>query len=527
MKPLRRIFASLVLAVGAAFPAGAAKFELATATVADVNAAFDAGALTSEKLVELCIARIKAYDHAGPRINAIITINPKALDIARALDAERKAKGPRSPLHGIPVILKDNYNTFDMLTTGGSKALADNQPDTDAFTTARLRAAGAVILAKANLGELARTAVTSSSLGGQTLNPYDLTRTPGGSSGGSGASVAASFGILSMGTDTGQSIRSPASANNGVGVRNTLGLIGRSGVIPDSYSHDAVGPNTRYVADAAAMLDVLVGLDPADASTWNAVGKSPKSYLTSLDPAGLKGARIGYVTNLFGDGSHPEHAVVTAVTMKAVAAIGKAGATIVPVTIPEVDAASRNTPPLSVTDYETVRVMNEYFASLGPKSKYRDLAAYVAAAGDTTPSVLKGFKEALAMKDPQNDPEYSARLERQVRFRDALVRVMDDQKLDALFYTHQRRFVVPVDTEQVERNGFMSSSTGLPAITVPGGFSPPSKDAPLGVPVGVEFLGRAFAEPTLLRLAYGFEQATKFRRPPASTPALPGEVFTY
>lgn len=525
MKLLRCMLAALALA-GTALPASAAKFELATATVADINAAFDAGALTAEKLTQLCIARINAYDDKGPSLKAIITVNPKALEIARALDAERKAKGPRSPLHGIPVILKDNYDTYDMLTTGGSKALADSQPATDAFTTAKLRAAGAVILAKANLSELARSGVSFSSLGGQALNPYDLTRTPGGSSGGSGAAVAASFGILAMGTDTGQSIRSPASANNGVGVRNTFGLIGRSGVIPNSYTQDAVGPNTRYVADAAAMMDVLVGFDPADASTWNAVGKAPKSYLTSLDPAGLKGARIGYVTNLFGDGSHPEHAIVTAATMRAIDTIAKAGATIFPVTIPEVDLAD-NGPPLAVSAYETVRVMNEYFASLGARGKYKDLTAYVAAAGDTTPSVLKGFKQALAMKDPQHDPEYAIRLGRQAAFRDALVRVMDDLKLDALFYTHQKRLVVPVGADQVERHGFLSSSTGLPAITVPGGFSPPSKDAPVGVPLGVEFLGRPFAEPMLFRLAYGFEQATKFRRNPASTPALPGEVFTY
>lgn len=513
--------------VGAALPTSAAKFELATASVADINAAFDAGALTAEKLTQLCIARIDAYDDKGPSLKAIITVNAKALQIARALDAERKTKGPRSPLHGIPVILKDNYDTYDMLTTGGSVALADNQPATDAFTTAKLRAAGAVILAKANLSELARSGVSFSSLGGQVLNPYDLTRTPGGSSGGSGAAVAASFGILAMGTDTGQSIRSPASANNGVGVRNTFGLIGRSGVIPNSYTQDAVGPNTRYVADAAAMMDALVGFDPADASTWNAVGKAPKSYLTSLDPAGLKGARIGYVTNLFGDGSHPEHAIVTAATMRAVDTIAKAGATIFPVTIPEVDMAERSGAPLAVSAYETVRVMNEYFASLGPRSKYKNLTAYVAAASDTTPSVLKGFKQALAMQDPQHDPEYAIRLGRQASFRDALVRVMDDLKLDALFYMHQKRLVVPVGADQVERHGFLSSSTGLPAITVPGGFSPPTKDAPIGVPLGVEFLGRPFAEPLLFRLAYGFEQATQFRRNPASTPALPGEVFTY
>lgn len=505
----------------------AATFDLATASVPEINAAMNAGALTSERLVELCLARINAYDHAGPKLNALISVHPKAIELARALDSERKAKGPRSPLHGIPVILKDNYNTFDLPTTGGSKALAMFQPTTDASTVARLRAAGALILGKANLGELARTAVTLSSLGGQTLNPYDLTRTPGGSSGGSGVAVAASFGILAMGTDTGQSIRSPASATAGVGLRGTFGLVGRSGVIPNTYTQDAVGPNTRTVTDAAFMADVLVGFDAEDPSTWNAIGKTPKTYTASLNPDGLRGARIGFVTNLLGDGSHPEHAVVTAVTMKAVQAIAGAGATVVSLTIPEVDTLRRDSSLLGIGVYESARVMNQYFAAQGASRPYKDLSAYVAAAGDTVPSVLKGFRESLALLQAPMPPEYVRRLEGQAAFRDALIKMMNDHQLDALFYTHQRRLVVPVNREQLERNGFMSSSTGLPALTVPGGFSPPTSEAPIGVPVGVEFLGRPFAEPTLIRLAYGFEQATRFRQPPASTPALPGERFTY
>jgi len=516
-----------LVTVASVRPVGGATFDLATATVSDVNAAFSAGALTSERLTELCLARIKAYDHSGPKLNALITVNPRALDLARALDIERKTKGPRSPLHGIPVVLKDNYNTFDMPTTGGSKALADFQPETDASSVARLRGAGAIILAKANLGELARTSVTLSSLGGQTLNPYDLTRTPGGSSGGSGVAVAASFGLLAMGTDTGQSIRSPASATAGVGFRGTFGLIGRTGVIPNTYTQDAIGPNTRTVADAAVMADILVGFDAGDHSTWNSIGKTPKTYTTSLDPAGLKGARIGYVKNLFGDGTHPEHAVVTDVTMKAIQAMEHAGASVVPITIPELEAVNRDRSPLGIGVYESATVMNQYFASMGARSKFRDLTAYVAAAGETIPSVVKGFRDSLALTHSQTDPEYRRGLEKQAAFREALMKVMEDNHLDALFYTHQRRLVVPVNTEQLERNGFMSSSSGLPALTVPGGFSPPTAEAPLGVPVGVEFLGRPFAEPTLIRLAYAFERHTHFRQPPASTPALPGERFQY
>src|SRR5258708_19082452 len=220
----------------------AAEFNLQTASFAEINKAFDAGALTSEKLVSLCLARIKAYDETGPKINAVIAVNPNALESARALDAERKTKGPRSPLHGIPIVLKDNYDTYDIPTTGGSKALVGYVPPYDAFTVAKLRAAGAVILAKVNLGELARNGVTISSLMGQTFNPYDLTRTPGGSSGGTGVSVAAGFGIAGTGSDTGQSTRSPASANNLVGIRATYGLISRDGVIPISFTQETAGP---------------------------------------------------------------------------------------------------------------------------------------------------------------------------------------------------------------------------------------------------------------------------------------------
>jgi amidase len=527
------IRSALLLSCGLlAHPASAATFDLSTASIADIDAAFDAGALTSERLVELCLARIKAYDQAGPHVNAVITINPHALEIARALDAERKAKGPRGPLHGVPVVLKDNYNTFDMPTTGGAKAMVGNQPQADAFTVAKLRNAGAVILAKVNLSEFAHGGVSISSLMGQTFNPYDHTRTPGGSSGGTGASVAALFAIAGTGTDTGQSTRSPASANNLVGVRPTFGLMSRTGIIPSSYTQDQTGPITHYVADAAIMLDAMAGFDVDDPSTWTGVDKTPPTYTAFLDANSLKGARIGYVTNLFGDGSFPEHAVVKDVTMKAIEAMKKAGATLVPIEIPEATETWMKAHPMSVGAFESKWMMDAYFSRLGSKGKFKDLKEYVAAAdhpGEAMPSVIDSFKKALATPDALHSPEFSVRLKNQALFRDALVGTMDKLKLDAIFYTHQKRLVVPAtkNPDQIERNGFMSSSSNLPAITVPGGFSPPTADAPIGVPIGVEFLGRPFAESELFRLAYGFEQATKFRTLPAGTPSLPGEVINY
>jgi len=528
-----RIVALVLLAVGVISSGPrvvAAEFNLQTASIADINQAFSAGALTSEKLVELCLARIKAYDQQGPRLNAVIAVNPHALEIARALDVERKAKGARGPLHGIPVVLKDNYDTTDVPTTGGSKALVGYVPARDAFTVARLREAGAVILAKVNLGELARNGVTISSLMGQSFNPYDLTRTPGGSSGGTGVAVAAIFGIAGTRSDTGQSTRSPAPANNLAGIRPTYGLISRSGVIPISFTQDTAGPIAHYVADAAIMLDAMVGFDPEDTTTFVGVGKAPATYTASLKKDGLKGTRIGYVKNLFGDGSFPEHAQVTAVTMKAIDAMKAAGATMIAMDIPETAYYAAHLGEISVSEFESKWMMDEYFRTRGSTSKYRNLADYVAAAGNSNPAVLAGFKKQVGAKeDALRDPDYVKRLKAQAAFRDLLVKRMEDEHLDALFYTHQKRLVVPAvkDPDQIERNGFMGSSTGLPAVTVQGGFSPPTKDAPIGVPVGIEFLGRPFAEPMLLQLAYGFEQISHHRTPPKSVPALPGEKFTY
>jgi amidase len=507
----------------------AASFDLQTASIADINAAYTAGALNSEKLVKLLQARIDAYDQQGPSVNAVIAVNPDALKIARSLDAERQVTGPRSPLHGIPVLLKDNYDTFDMPTTGASVALVDYMAPDDAFTVKQMRNAGAIIFAKVNLSELARSGVSISSLMGQTLNPYDLSRTPGGSSGGTGVGIAATFGIIGTGSDTGQSTRSPASANNGVGLRPTFGLISRDGIIPISYTQDTAGPITRYVADAAVMMDYLVGFDAADPSTWHGVGKAPSSYSAFLDKDSLARARIGFVTDLVGDGTHPEHAGVTKVTNEAIVAMKAAGAEVMHLQIPEAGYYANNSGEMSVGGFESKWGMDTYFAGGRLDAKIKSLADYIAVAGKSHPPVYNRLKKDLEVVDGMSDPEYVKRLTAQATFRDRLVSAMDANGLDALFYPHQRRLVVPatIDPDQVERNGFMASSTGLPAITFPGGFSPVTATAPIGVPVGIEFLGRPFSEAKLISLAYAFEQATKHRTPPTSTPSLPGEKFTY
>jgi amidase len=273
--------------------------DLESATIADLNAAFSAGTLTSERLVELCLARINAFDRRGPSLRAMIAINAKALETARALDAERRSKGPRSPLHGIPVVLKDNIDTADMPTTAGSVLLEGSVPPDDAFIVRKLRQAGAVVIGKANLSEFASGGAFSS-LGGQSLNPHDLTRSPSGSSGGTAVAIAAAFAVVGLGTDTGGSIRGPAAANGIVGLKPTHGLLSRDGIIPLALSFDTAGPMGRSVYDVAAMLGVMTGVDSADPATRKSDGQFATDYTKFLHADALKGARIGIARDFFG-----------------------------------------------------------------------------------------------------------------------------------------------------------------------------------------------------------------------------------
>src|SRR5439155_8917567 len=293
MIQMRRVCAVLAATfVITLVPVFAKTIELDSATIADINAAFDAGTLTAEQLVQMCLARIAAFDRKGPSLHAVMTLNPKALDAARALDAERKSKGRRSPLHGIPVVLKDNYDTFDMPTTGGSVLLEGSIPSKDAFVVKKLRDAGAIILAKVNMSEFA-SAGAYSSLGGQSLNPHDLTRTPSGSSGGTGVAIAAAYAPLGMGTDTGGSIRGPSTANGIVGLKPTHGLLSRSGIIPLSLTFDTGGPMARSVTDVAVALGLMTGIDPTDAATNKREGKFSTNYKRDLKTDATKGAGIG------------------------------------------------------------------------------------------------------------------------------------------------------------------------------------------------------------------------------------------
>jgi amidase len=502
-----------------ASPAGAQQgaFHLQEATIAGIHAALAAGRLTCTQLTSLYLDRIAAYNMEGPALHAILTVNPKAMEIAAEMDRSYRASpASAGALHCIPIILKDNFNTFDMPTSGGNVSMKASVPPADAFTVARIRKAGALILAKSNLQEFARGGMSISSLGGQVRNPYDLGRTPGGSSGGTGAAIAANFAVLGTGSDTGQSIRSPASANSLVGIRPTRGLVSRAGVIPNSLTQDEVGPITRTVTDAALLLDVMAGYDPADPITAFGVKRIQGSYTQLLSADALKGARIGVMTNLFGTAER--HIEVNHVMEGVIARMAELGAKIIRFELPEYDALA---PVVSTSQFEARTVMDRYFAALGPNAPVRTFADLVAT---KTSAVQKTLESELAVVDGMNRQAYKDRTLNRDKLRLAVAKKMADLDLDAILYPLQKILVAPVTAEdQLERNGTLSNGTGFPAVTFPGGFSAPTSSAPLGVPVGAELLGLDYTEPKLLGYAYAFEQATRLRKPPKSTPPLPNE----
>lgn len=491
------------------------QFQIMEASISDIHRGFQSGKLTCRGLVEQYLGRIKAYDQKGPALNAMLYVNPKALEQAEAMDKAFKRGDKLKPLYCIPVVLKDNYGTADMPTTGGSLALKGMQPAKDAFTVARLRESGALILGKTNLHELALAGVTVSSLGGQTKNPYDLTRTPGGSSGGTGVALAANFATVGTGSDTVNSIRSPSSANSLVGIRPTRGLISRAGIIPVSFTQDAAGPLARTVNDAAVMLDVMAGYDPDDPVTAFGIGKIPATYTAFLDRNGLSGVRIGVLRTLFGTGS--DHEEVNRVMSAALEALKRQGAVLAEVDEPAFDTGMLNTA-LDVQKYEYKYQLNRYLQEQ-PNPPVHSLADLIATGNYYKPSLEKFLASAQGYEDGLNEPDYKDRRVKIEELRVQLANAMAKNHVVALVYPHQKRLPVLIgELNQVERNGILAAITGFPAITVPAGFSTPTASAPIGVPVGIEFLGSPFSEPQLLKLAYGFEQATHARKPPRSTP---------
>jgi Asp-tRNA(Asn)/Glu-tRNA(Gln) amidotransferase A subunit family amidase len=492
-------------------------FNIMEASIGEIHQAMQAGSLTCHSLVQQYLDRIQAYDKQGPSLNAILYLNPKALEQADALDRQFRRSGKMAPLHCIPTVLKDNYNTADMPTTAGSASLAGARPAQDASAVGRLRENGVLILAKTNMQEFALGGVSVSSLGGQIKNPYDLQLTPGGSSGGTGVALAANFATVGTGTDTVNSIRSPASANNLVGIRPTHGLISRAGIVPVSFTMDDAGPLTRSVTDAAHMLDAMAGYDPADPLTALSVGHIPKTYTAYLNKGALRGARIGVLQTLFGN--KPENQEVNRVMANAIDILKKQGAVIVQVTAPEMDTDKLNAN-LDVQKYEYKGVINAYLKAEGDTVPAHSLDDIIAS-NKPHQSLQKFLLSAQSYENGLSDPDYKDRMVKMDALKISLANLMAENHLDALVYPHQKRLPVPIgEYNQAERNGILTAVTGFPSIAVPAGFSSPTVDAPIGVPVGMEIIGLPWSEPKLIRYAYSFEQAAPMRKVPESTPPL-------
>ncbi|MDQ6769165.1 MAG: amidase [Gemmatimonadota bacterium] len=498
-------------------------FALEGATLADLQSAMASGRSTAHSITQQYIDRIHELDRTGPTLRSVIELNPDALSIANALDRERKAGRVRGPLHGIPILIKDNIDTADrMTTTAGSYALAGSIPLQDATIAARLRAAGAILLGKTNLSEWANFRSTHSSSGwsgrgGQAKNPYVLDRNPCGSSSGSGAAVSANMCAVAIGTETDGSIVCPSSANGIVGIKPTLGLVSRAGIIPIAHSQDTAGPMTRTVRDAATLLNVLVGVDPRDPATSPGGARGQIDYTASLDPNGLRGARIGVArTKFFGYSD-----VTDKLISDAIDAMKSQGAVIVdPANIET--AGKFDDSEFDVLLYEFKADLNKYLASLGPKApvtSLQDIIAYNDAHKDQEmPYFGQEIMIQAQAKGPLTEKKYLDELANNLKMSrtDGIDATMDKYKLDAI--------VAPTGspawtTDLINGDHFSGASStpaavaGYPNINVPAGFSH-------GLPVGISFFGRAYSEPTLIKLAYAFEQSTKHRRAPQFIPTL-------
>jgi len=555
------LFASIALV---AAPLRADSIDLATATIADLQAAMAKGTLTSEKLTQIYLARIAAYDQQGPNINVVIYANPAALETARALDAERKAGKVRGPLHGIPIVLKDNYNTFDMPTTAGCQLLAGSLPPADAFVVNKLREAGVVILAKVNLSEFAGggsigaggglggrgrgaggtppappapPTLTSprhganipgaqSSMGGLTVNPHDITKNVAGSSGGTGAGIAAVFAQFGLGSDTGGSIRLPCSANGIAGLKPTRGLLSRSGIIPLALSFDTGGPMARSVYDVAVALGVMTGVDPSDPATYSSAGQLQKDYTQFLKIGSLKGARIGVARDFFGQNAETDR-----VMEESIAKLKALGATIIdPIKLPQPMMGARGGILTLMIESEFKAQIADYLATLKPGYP-RNLAELAAKAADPESHYRSDSKRDGLKRNDENalaltDPVYLAAKNEGLDFvRATMSAVFLQNHLDALVYPTSPRPAQPTGVTGGGGAGMgaapsgLANQTGWPDLIVPAGMT---KE---GLPVTISFMGVAYSEPKLLGYGYDFEQATHAIKLPKFTPALPADMI--
>lgn len=506
------VVAALAALTGLAPQTPPAVFQIENATITQIHEEMRARRLTCRALVSHYLRRIETYDKRGPSLNAVVVTNPSALADADAMD-QRLAGGVIAPLHCVPMVVKDNFETIGLQSANGSTSLEGFISDKDAFLVRRVKDAGAIVIAKTNMAEFAFSPYeTLSSIQGQTKNPYALDRVPAGSSGGTAASVAASFAAVGLGSDTGNSIRGPSAHNALVGIRSTMGLTSRAGVIPLNYLADIAGPMARTVEDAVAVFQVIVGEDPDDPLTARSRGRAMPDYRKFLVRDGLKRARLGILRVAYERANADEE--VLRVFTKAVDDLKSAGATIVdpvalePMRRPQAAAACRG------FKYD----INDYLATRGARAPVHSLDEIVAS-GKFHPSVEARLKSAQGAAPEGPDSEAcQAELAYREAFGAALTRAMDDAKVEALIYptwSNPPRLIGDLTSPAGDNSQVHSPTSGFPAITVPMGYTRNGQ-----LPAGLTLLGRAWAEPDLIRLAYGYEQATHHRHPPASTPPV-------
>ena len=500
-------------------------FELDEITIPELEDGMKSGKFTARSLVEKYTARIAAIDKSGPTVNSVLELNPDALAIADGLDAERKAKEVRGPLHGIPVLIKDNIDTADkMMTTAGSLALVGSKPPKDSFVAQKLRAAGAVILGKTNLSEWANIRSSHSTSGwsgrgGLTRNPYALDRNPCGSSSGTGAGISANLCAVGIGTETDGSIVCPSSSNGLAGIKPTVGLVSRSGIIPISHSQDGAGPMCRTVRDAAILLGALTGVDPEDSATAASAGKSQTDYSQFCDPNGLNGARIGVARKYFGFSD-----AVDALMERSLDVMKKQGATLVDPADIETFGKFDDTE-LLVFMYELKADLNAYLARLGPGAPVHTLKDIIDFNDRNRQKEMPYFGQDLFLKaqakGPLTDKEYLDALAKnhQLARTEGIDALMDKHKLDAIVApTGGPAWLTDLVNGDHVAGGSSNAAAvaGYPNINVTAGFLS-------SLPVGISFFGRAWSEPTLIKLAYSFEQATKARQAPCFLPSIRGD----
>jgi amidase len=525
MHPMKLKLPALICVLVASLalnPARAATFDLSTASITDIHAAIDAGALSSEKLVQLYLNRIEAYDKKGPTLMAVFNLNPVALATAKALDEERRVSGPRSLLHGIPVVVKDLVDVAGMPTTGGFKPFGSPIPERDAELVRRIKEAGGIILAKVATTNWFGNGFDATHFHGPTKNAYNPLHLPGSSSNGPGAAMAAWFSTVAIGTDTGGSVRIPSAHSGLAGMVATQGLVSRGGIMPRGATQDRAGPMGRSIQDIATLLTLIAGWDVEDGMTYQGTGHYPDpTWLDSIAAGDIRGKRIGVLREMMFDG--PEHAEGLAIFESTLETLSEAGAQIIDPVLTGLDLKNITTSAVGRTaEYEKIYVQNAYLKRFGANRPYDTIQDMIS---QNDPALFdKAMHSALKLESPTTSPEYQARIRLRTMLRQSIEETMERLDLDALIFPFSTLPPRRIDSTQPRAPGgsnSLASNNGLPSIIIPGGYTSDH------LPIGIEFVGKPFSDLMLLQVASGAEKVMPQRKLPTTTPPLAGEVFEY